>query len=270
MARSPEYQCLEALFEYERQYRAAFIASLSVEARRIYPVVHAQFNLENRQRGHAQAVIHCPVGVRLLQTECNNNMQRAWFFLTDVETGVEWCIFVVASTHYLNRTAGGTGDDTTTARLLADTVVRHTRNQPQDVELAARVQAHLLARRPLKVFRRCPSNEMEAVGYGRAVGSGSAFIQTTVYPSVGALALAYPTLAKPSHTRRAQDAVGQPQVRFDLVVRTTPWPTGVTSEGLSTAAAAPATAQTTAQTTAAPFADPSEWSTLLAAMSAAK
>lgn len=246
-------QRLKVVYERERQRRAEVRASLPPEDRAQFDVVDAQFNLERRRKRQAQAVIHCPVGTRLLQTECDNNMQRAWYFRTDADTGEEWCICILASTHYLNRTHRNGDDNAEHWELLADTVVRHAHNQPAGVALADRVRTHLLARRPLKVFRRCPANEMEAVGYGRPQGEGSAFVQTTVYTSVAALTQAYPVLAKPGQRSRAENAVGHAQVRFRLDVRTTPWCAETTTDSLPMA-----------QYT------PSAWSDLVAAMSAAK
>ena len=253
VAKTSKQRCLKVIYEKERQRRAEVRASLPPEDRAQFDVVDAQFNLERRRNRWAQAVIHCPIGTRLLQTECDNNMQRAWYFHTDTDTGEEWCICILASTHYLNRTHMYDGDNVEHWELLADTVVRHGHNQPGGVALADRVRTHLSARRPLKVFRRCPANEMEAVGYGRPLGEGSAFVQTTVYSSVAALTQAYPVLAKPGHHQRAANAVGHAQVRFRLEVRTKPWCAEVTTSSLPPA---PDT--------------PLDWSDLVAAMSAAK
>ena len=270
LAKTPKQLRLEALYTRERQRLDAERASLSPEDRALFDVVYAQFNLDNRRNQRAQAVIHCPIGTCLLQTECHNNMQRAWYFLTDADTGEVWCIFILASTHYLNRAPGSPGagsasasneQGTDHARILADTVIRHARNQRADVDLADRVQAHLMARRPLKVFCRCQDNEMKAIAYGRAVGEGSAFVQTTTYASVAALGQAYPVLAKPAHARRAQSAVGHPQVRLDLEVRTTPWATTSTAPVPTVSSAGVADGATTAET---------DWPTFLAVQSAAK
>jgi hypothetical protein len=280
VARTPKQRRLDALYRAEQQRLATVRAALAPEDRALLHVVHAQQTLEHRRNGHAQAVIHCPIGTRLLQTECHNNTQRAWYFLTDTETGEVWCVFILASTHYLNRSHGGSvgGGDGSIAvaaavdpmRLLADTVVRHAHNQPADVALAQRVQAHLQARRPLKVFRRCDDNEMEAIGYGRAAGAGGAFVHTTAYPSVAALVQAYPMLAKPKNARRAGNAVGHPQVRFDLVVRSTPWST---PDDEATDHAAPTTTVSHASQDASPppcTSPADDWPTLLAVMGAAK
>lgn len=277
VARTPKQRRLDALYQAEQQRLATVRAALAPEDRALLHVVHAQRTLEHRRNGHAQAVIHCPIGTRLLQTECHNNTQRAWYFLTDTETGEVWCVFILASTHYLNRShggrVGGGGDgriaSAAPTRLLADTVVRHAHNQPADVALAQRVQAHLQARRPLKVFRRCDDNEMEAIGYGRAVGADGAFVHTTVYPSVAALVQAYPMLARPKNARRAGNAIGHPQVRFDLVVRGTPWPT---PDDEATDHAAPVTTLSHAlEDTSPPRTLPTDdWATLLAVMGAAK
>lgn len=255
----------DALYQSERQHLAEVRATLPPEDRAQLDVVYAQINLENRRNGHAQAVIHCPIGKRLLHTECHNNTQRAWYFLTDADTGEVWCIFILASTHYLNRIDASTSNDTEATdctRVLADTVVRHAHNQRADLDLTERVQAHLMARRPLKVFRRCAANEMEAIGYGRAAGEDCAFVQITTYPSVAALSKVYPMLAKPRNARRLQDAVGHPQVRFDLVVRTRQW--------LQEDDSASAQATPVATPTRTAPANWSDWSTLLAMVSAAK
>ena len=280
VVRTPKQRRLDALYRAEQQRLATVRAALPPEDRALLHVVHAQQTLEHRRNGHAQAVIHCPIGTRLLQTECHNNTQRAWYFLTDAETGEVWCVFILASTHYLNRSLGGSvggggdGGDGATAvypmRLLADTVVRHRHNQPADVALAQRVQVHLHARRPLKVFRRCDDNEMEAIGYGRAAGADGAFVHTTVYPSVAALVQAYPMLAKPKNARRAGHAVGHPQVRFNLVVRGTPWPT---PNDEATDQTTPVTTVSCASEDATPpprTLPTDDWPTLLAVMGAAK
>ena len=266
VARTPKQRRLDALYRAEQQRLATVRAALPPEDRTLLYVVHAQQTLEHRRNGHAQAVIHCPIGTRLLQTECHNNTQRAWYFLTDTETGEVWCVFILASTHYLNRSHSESVGDP--MRLLADTVVRHAHNQPADVALAQRVQAHLQARRPLKVFRRCDDNEMEAIGYGRAAGAGGAFVHTTAYPSVAALVQAYPMLAKPKNARRAGNAVGHPQVRFDLVVRSTPWPA---PDDEATDHAAPVPTVSHASDDTPPRTLPTnDWATLLAVMGAAK
>lgn len=276
VARTSKQRRLDALYQAEQQRLATVRAALAPEDRALLHVVHAQRTLEHRRNGHAQAVIHCPIGTRLLQTECHNNTQRAWYFVTDTETGEVWCVFILASTHYLNRSlgggVGGGGDGSIAAaapmRLLADTVVRHAYNQPADVALAQRVQAHLQARRPLKVFRRCDDNEMEAIGYGRAAGAGGAFVHTTAYPSVAALVQAYPMLAKPKNARRAGNAVGHPQVRFDLVVRSTPWPPP-DDEATDHAAPVPTVSHASDDTPPRTL-HTDDWSTLLAVMGAAK
>ena len=274
VARTSKQRRLDALYQAEQQRLATVRAALAPEDRALLHVVHAQQTLEHRRNGHAQAVIHCPIGTRLLQTECHNNTQRAWYFLPDTETGEVWCGFILASTHYLNRSHGGSvgGGGNVAAdpmRLLADTVVRHAHNQPADVALAQRVQAHLKARRPLKVFRRCDDNEMEAIGYGRAAGAGGAFVHTTTYPSVAALVQAYPMLAKPKNARRAGNAVGHPQVRFDLVVRDTPWPA---PDDEATDHTAPTPTMSHASEDASPplHTPATDWPTLLAVMGAAK
>lgn len=268
VARTPKQRRLDALYQAEQQRLATVRAALAPEDRALLHVVHAQRTLEHRRNGHAQAVIHCPIGTRLLQTECHNNTQRAWYFLTDTETGEVWCVFILASTHYLNRSHGESVGDS--MRLLADTVVRHAHNQPADVALAQQVQAHLQARRPLKVFRRCDDNEMEAIGYGRAAGAGGAFVHTTAYPSVAALVQAYPMLAKPKNARRAGNAVGHPQVRFDLVVRSTPW-LAPDDEATDHAAPAPTVSHASDDTPPPPCTlSTDDWPTLLAVMGAAK
>lgn len=268
VARTPRQRRLDALYQAEQQRLATVRAALAPEDRALLHVVHAQRTLEHRRNGHAQAVIHCPIGTRLLQTECHNNTQRAWYFLKDAETGEVWCVFILASTHYLNRSHGGSVGGP--MRLLADTVVRHAHNQPADVALAQRVQAHLQARRPLKVFRRCDDNEMEAIGYGRAAGAGGAFVHTTAYPSVAALVQAYPMLAKPKNARRAGNAVGHPQVRFDLVVRSTPW-LAPDDEATDHAAPAPTVSHASDDASPPPCTQAiDDWPTLLAVMGAAK
>ena len=244
---------IDTLYEAERQHRAAVRASLPPRERGQLDVVYAKLHLENRRNGHAQAVIHCPIGTRLLQTECHDNLRRAWYFQRDADTGEEWCIFILASTHDLYRTDAGCSDnapgtDDEYTHVLADTIVRHAYNRRSDVALAKRVQAHLLARKPLKIFRRCESNEMEAIGYGQPVGEGSAFIQTTSYASVAALEQAYPMLAKSINRLRAQRAVGHLQVRFNLEVRSSPWSVDNVDTGGHSI----------------------DWSTLLAVMDAAK
>lgn len=270
VARTPKQRRLDALYRAEQQRLATVCAALAPEDRALLHVVHAQRTLEHRRNGHAQAVIHCPIGTRLLQTECHNNTQRAWYFLIDTETGEVWCVFILASTHYLNRSHCGSVGGVDPMHLLADTVVRHAHNQPADVALAQRVQAHLQARRPLKVFRRCDDNEMEAIGYGRPAGAGGAFVHTTAYPSVAALVQAYPMLAKPKNARRAGNAVGHPQVRFDLVVRGTPWP-APDDEATDHAAPAPTVSHASDDASPSPRTQATDdWPTLLAVMGAAK
>ena len=269
--RTPKQNRLDALYQAEQQRLAEVQAALAPEDRALLHVVHAQRSLEHRRNGHAQAVIHCPIGTRLLQTECHNNTQRAWYFLTDAETEEVWCVFILGSANYLNRSYGGSDDgvDNTAAdsmRVLADTVVRHSHNQPADVALAQRVQAHLLARRPLKVFRRCDNNEMEAIGYGRAVGKGGAFVHTTVYPSVSALVQAYPMLAQSKNARRAGNAVGHSQVRFDIVISATP---SSTPNEATEHAASPTVSRAT-DNASLPCTLPTDWPTLLAVLGAAK
>ena len=93
-------------------------------------------------------------------------------------------------------------------------------------------------------------------------------MHTTAYPSVAALVQAYPMLAKPKNARRAGNAVGHPQVRFDLVVRSTPWPA---PDDEATDHAAPARTVSHAFDDTPPRTLPTDdWPTLLAVIGAAK
>ena len=72
-------------------------------------------------------------------------------------------------------------------------------------------------------------------------------------------------LAKPKNARRAGNAVGHPQVRFDLVVRDTPWP--APDEATDHA---PPTIVSRASDYAQSLHTPTDWPTQLAILGAAK
>jgi hypothetical protein len=208
----------------ERQRQTSFRDTLPPADQHLYDVVRAQLNLQLRREGDASAVIHCPVGERILQSECNNDSMRSWFFVQDECSGYRWCIHVLPLAEYKEWNSRG---DRTNLRAHPTIICSH--NNPTDIRVDARVLQHLRNRLPVKVYGRCSHNELQAIGYATPENTGDEFIRTHKHESIESVQQAYPVLRGTSKRKRAADALAYVQTHYALRLRETPWPAGAST-----------------------------------------
>ena len=221
---SAQHLRLQTFVDAERQRQTSFRATLTPADQHLYDVVRAQLNLQLRREGDASAVIHCPVGERILQSECNNDSMRSWFFLQDECHGIHWCIHVLPMAEY--KEWNSRGDRT---NLLAHPTIIRSHNNPTDIRVDAQVLQHLRKRLPVKVYGRCSHNELQAIGYAIPENAGDDFIRTHKHESIESIQQAYPSLRGASKTQRAENALTYVQTHYALRLRETPWPAGAST-----------------------------------------